>query len=125
MPRRIFFKENSLLETPPSGYKAVGIDQSELIIVGTGSITNINTSLSVTGTNIDFRRNKIFNSLNSPGTQSITEDLVDAKIGVVQKIYHLSETEPEYPFGWIKLGSGIYSTSSVNRIYVEWIVNTG
>ena len=81
-------------------------------------------SFNTTGISIGFTNSMIYNSPSSPGTSSITEDLTGAKIGIVQKIYHQWTTAPSIPANWTKLGSGVYSTSSINRIYVEWVGGT-
>lgn len=81
-------------------------------------------SFNTTGITISFTNSQIYNSPSSPGTSSITEDLTGAKIGIVQKIYHQWTTAPTIPVNWTKLGSGNYDTSSLNRIYVEWVGGT-
>ena len=81
-------------------------------------------SFNTTGISVGFTNSQIYNSPSSPGTSSITEDLSGAKIGIVQKIYHQWTTAPSIPVNWTKLGSGNYATSSLNRIYVEWVGGT-
>ncbi len=187
MPRRIFFKENSLPSVVPNGYQVLGLTESKLYIQDSINITQVDSylvsatlsgtdlilqsnglgfsgsvslgtivSLGTTGATgpniassqsnnqiilgsdgylwmgsltassivIAFTNSTVYNSSTSPGTSSITEDLTGAKIGIVQKIYHQWTTAPTIPVNWTKLGSGNYATSSLNRIYVEWIGGT-
>lgn len=77
-----------------------------------------------TGTNIDFTENKIFNTFDTPGTGDITNDLTDAKLGIVQKIYHEDGVAPSFPAGWVLLGSGTYDITKLNIIYAEWVSGT-
>jgi len=199
MPRRIFFKENSLPSIVPNGYQVLGLTESKLYIqdsinitqvdsylvsatlsgtdlilqsnglgfsgsVSLGSIVSLGTTgatgndgpigpTGATGPNITssqsnnqiilgsdgylwmgsltassiviaFTNSTIYNSSTSPGTSSITENLTGAKIGIVQKIYHQWTTAPSFPVNWTKLGTGVYSTASMNRIYAEWVGGT-
>lgn len=79
---------------------------------------------STTGTVIAFTSSLIYNTYSSPATASITDDLTGANIGIIQKIYHQHTTAPTFSAGWVKLGSGIYVTSSVNIIFAEWSEGT-
>lgn len=73
------------------------------------------------GSLITFDAPKIFNSPDSPATNNLTDDLTDSKIGIVQKIYHSSNTAPTFPAGWVKLGTTDYVEGSLNIIFAEWI----
>lgn len=85
----------------------------------------ISTTTAETGTLITFESAKIYNSPISPATGDITDDLTGAKIGIVQKIYHKSGTEPTYPAGWVLIGTGTYVTGTIlNIIFAEWISET-
>ena len=77
-----------------------------------------------TGTTISFTTNKVYNTPTSPETGNITDDLTNAKIGVVQKIYHNHSTAPTFPTGWVRLGDGTYTVSVLNIIYAEWVSGT-
>lgn len=79
---------------------------------------------SVIGTVIDFTDAKIFNLPSNPGTGNITHNLADARIGIVQKIYHNSSSAPSLPGSWVAVGSGTYTTSTLNIIYAEWVSGT-
>lgn len=79
---------------------------------------------SDTGTIISFTRNQVYNSIGSPATGNITDDLSNARIGIVQKIYHNSGTSPTFPASWVRLGSGNYVVSTLNIIYAEWVSGT-
>lgn len=76
-----------------------------------------------TGTSIAFDTNAVYNSVASPGSGSITNDLTNARIGIVQKIYH-QDTSLTVPGTWVKLGSGTYTPSSLNIIFAEWVTGT-
>jgi len=78
------------------------------------------SAVQVSGTEIDFASKKIFNTADSPATGNITEDLTTPLLGIVQKIYHNDGSAPTVPAGWVLIGSGTYTTSSLNIIYAEW-----
>jgi hypothetical protein len=80
-----------------------------------------NNATATTGVSIDFATPQIYNSPSSPATGNITGDYTDAKIGIVQKIYHNHSVAPTFPATWVKLGSGSYINSTLNIIYVEWV----
>ena len=116
----------------PSGTKFVGIasfvdttekksnlsnSYSEVYTIETLSAAGVTP---VTGNAIDFTSKKIFNTSSSPATGDLTEDLTDALLGVVQKIYHNDGSAPSVPAGWVLIGSGTYTTSALNIIYAEW-----
>jgi hypothetical protein len=103
-------------ETPPENTDLLWIDTSEGLGYNTITTTGI-------GTIIDFVNPKIFNSAISPGTTNITNDLINAQIGVVQKIYHQNSAEPTYPANWVKLGDVEYASNELNIIYAEWCSN--
>lgn len=52
---------------------------------------------------------------------TISSSFTDAKVGIVQKIYHNSGSEPSWPATWVRIGSGEYSTGTTNIIYVEYV----
>jgi hypothetical protein len=74
---------------------------------------------ATTGAVISFAVPQVYNSVASPSSSNITNDLTGARIGVVQKFYSNKATEPTYPAGWVKL-SGTYTNSVTNIIYAEW-----
>ncbi len=73
---------------------------------------------------ISFKQNEIYSDSSQPLTGNITNDLADAQLGIVQKIYHQEGTEPQTPAGWVLMGSGTYSTTALNVIYAEWCGGT-
>ena len=73
---------------------------------------------------ISFKQNEIYRDSSQPLTGNITNDLTDAQLGIVQKIYHQEGTEPQTPAGWVLMGSGTYSTTALNVIYAEWCGGT-
>jgi hypothetical protein len=81
-------------------------------------------TIPVTGSNIDFATPKIYNSPASPSSSNLTNDLTGASIGVVQKIYSNKAVGPTYPAGWVKVGTGTYTTGALNIIFVEWVSGT-
>lgn len=82
------------------------------------------SSIASTGSLIDFTLPKIFNLPTSAANDNITNDLTDAKIGIVQKIYHRYTTAPTFPAGWVLIGTGTYRTTQLNIIYAEWVTAT-
>lgn len=98
-----------------------------------GDTLQYNSTLSVwenkpvasgtTGTVISFDSSKIYNSVASPATGNITDDLTNSRIGIVQKIYH-NDTTLNVPVTWVKLGSTSYSSSVLNIIFAEWVSGT-
>jgi hypothetical protein len=88
--------------------------------VGDGSQLSI--ANSSTGTTITFTAGTIYNSPTSAATGNISADTTNSKIGIVQKIYHNDSVSPTFnPSGWVKLGIGSYTTSTLNIIYAEWV----
>ena len=79
-----------------------------------------NFSTAKTGTTIHFSADTIFGTATTPETGNIINNLTNAQLGVVQKIYHNSGTAPSIPGGWILLGSTTYQVSSLNVIFAEW-----
>jgi hypothetical protein len=79
-----------------------------------------NKSVATTGVSVAFATPQIYNTRTSAATGNITGDYTNAIIGVVQKIYHNDSVAPTFPGTWVKLGSGTYTTLTLNVIYVEW-----
>ena len=86
--------------------------------------TGIQGATQTTGTVIAFNEPLIYNTSSAPGTGNITNSLTDAKLGIVQKIYHNDGSSPTVPAGWVLIGSGTYTTSALNIIYAEWCGGT-
>jgi len=85
-----------------------------------GSVQLDNSTTAVTGGVIDFTGKKMFNTALAPFAGNITDNLVGAKIGIVQKIYHLAATPPTYPACWTKIGATNYVPNTLNIIYCEY-----
>jgi hypothetical protein len=85
-----------------------------------GNGSNLSPAVASTGTVVHFSAGTIYNSRSTPGTGNITGDYTDAKIGIVQKIYHNDSVEPTFPVTWVKLGSVTYTVSTLNLIFIEW-----
>lgn len=81
-------------------------------------------SSSTSGSVISFTTPQIYNSVASPGSSDITDDLTGARIGVIQKIYHNKLVAPTFPAGWVRLGSTTYNAGNNNIIFAEWISGT-
>lgn len=76
---------------------------------------------ATTGNTIQFDCDRIYNSIVSPTTGAMTNNLTGAQIGVIQKIYYNHSTVNPFPVGWVRLGSKAYTPSALNIIYCEWV----
>ena len=126
------------MPTIPSNEQFVGISASEDLIERGSDQTNsartiytyadiqgqAQSAVAKTGVVISFTENEIYNTSASAGTGNITNDLTNAQLGIVQKIYHEEGSAPSVPEGWVLMGSGTYSTSALNVIYAEWCGGT-
>ena len=101
----------------------ISADANNLLILGTDSLPLLSQK-EATGVGIRFDKITLFNTVASPGTANITNDLGGAKTMTVQKIYHNSGTAPTFPADWVKLGSANYTVSVLNIIFCEWISGT-
>ena len=79
---------------------------------------------SSTGSVITFNVPVIWNTPASPSASNLTDDLTGAKIGYVQKIYHNKSVAPTVPAGWVLIGTGTYTISTLNIIFAEWVSGT-
>ena len=71
---------------------------------------------------ITFDKPTIYNSPTIPASyDGFTSVLTNARIGVIQKIYHLDNFIPVFPANWVLIGYGTYVTNVLNIIYAEWI----
>ena len=66
----------------------------------------------------------VWNTPASPSASDLTDDLTSAKIGYIQKIYHNKAVAPTVPAGWVLIGTGTYTTSTLNIIFAEWVSST-
>ena len=108
---------NTLI-TPASGNK-VSVDAKGLVLTITDEYAT-----ATTGSAISFSIPKVWNTFSSPSTANLTDDLTGAKIGAIQKIYHNKATAPTVPAGWVLIGTGTYTTSTLNIIFAEWVSST-
>lgn len=108
---------NTLI-TPASGNK-VSVDAKGLVL----SVTD-EYATSTTGSAISFSSPKVWNTFSSPSTANLTDDLTGAKIGAIQKIYSNKAVAPTVPAGWVLIGTGTYTTSTLNIIFAEWVSGT-
>jgi len=79
---------------------------------------------ATTGSVISFNVPVVWNTPASPSSSNLTDDLTNAKIGYIQKIYHNKATAPTVPAGWVLIGTGTYTTSTLNIIFAEWVSST-
>jgi len=77
-----------------------------------------------TGSVISFDVPVVWNTPSSPSASDLTDDLTSAKIGYIQKIYHNKAVAPTVPAGWVLIGTGTYTTSTLNIIFAEWVSGT-
>jgi len=91
----------------------------------TSDLTNLAPSTTATtGSVISFATPQVYNTFDTPSTADLTDDLTGAKIGVVQKIYSNKAVAPTVPAGWVLMGTGTYTTSTLNVIFAEWVSGT-
>jgi hypothetical protein len=81
-------------------------------------------STATTGSVISFATPQVYNTPASPSASDLTDDLTSAKIGYIQKIYHNKAVAPTVPAGWVLIGTGTYTTSTLNIIFAEWVSGT-
>lgn len=75
------------------------------------------------GTVISFESEHIYNLPYDPPSDEITNNLANARIGIIQKIYHRNNVELKVPEEWILI-SGEYIPGQLNIIYAEWVSGT-
>jgi hypothetical protein len=79
---------------------------------------------ATTGSVISFTTPQVYNTPASPSASDLTDSLTGAVIGIVQKIYHNKAVAPTVPAGWVLIGTGTYTTSTLNIIFAEWVSGT-
>jgi hypothetical protein len=77
-----------------------------------------------TGLTIHFSGKTIFNSPTSPASGNISGNTTNAKLGMIQKIYHQSGTEPTFPNTWVAVGTNAYFLGNLNIIFAEYVNNS-
>lgn len=78
----------------------------------------------VTGANITFESEKIYNSPIAPNGDNLTTNFSNAKLGTEQRIYHLSNSVPTFPASWVRINNGYtYQTSQLNLIVAKFVGN--
>jgi hypothetical protein len=123
MIRKLNFIQSSLSnQTAPAGFKLVGLnDNSGQISVSntTGRIPVVGTS---SNTNITFDAERVYGTSTNPITAaSLTSDLTNAQMGVVQKIYVNRATLIALPENWVKIGFGNFYANKLLLISAEWV----
>lgn len=81
-------------------------------------------TVATTGSVITFNVPVVWNTHASPSASDLTNDLTNAKIGYIQKIYHNKAVAPTVPAGWVLIGTGTYTVSTLNIIFAEWVSGT-
>ena len=76
------------------------------------------------GSVISFATPQVYNTPASPSSSNLTNSLTGATIGIVQKIYSNKAVAPTVPAGWVLIGTGTYTTSTLNIIFAEWVSST-
>ena len=88
----------------------------------------IETSVTeVVSNTVDFTSRKIYGVYNSPVSGTMSANLVGAKKGIIQKIYHddsIGTLTFDPGATWILVGDGVYFNGEYNVIYAEWIGGT-
>lgn len=110
--------------TPKNSDLFLGKDQGDHMLGKFGHLNYLLKQINsepLTGTSfpIVFTESIIYGTANIPLSGAITDDLVGAKHGIVQKIYH-SDTALTVPGNWTKLGTGTYTSGTVNVIFAEY-----
>lgn len=98
--------------------------QTGVVVLDAGDVGADAITSATTGAVISFATPQVYNSIASPSSSNLTDNLTGARIGIVQKIYHNAGTAPTVPAGWVLRGTGTYVTSTLNIIYAEWSVGT-
>lgn len=68
---------------------------------------------------VDFTAPRVWGTRGTPMTGEITQDLMGARLGVVQKVYHQDSVEPTYPADWEPMGDAVYIPGELNVLYCE------
>jgi len=108
---------------------------NEFNFIGDGVLvdSNVNISdpfgtISTTGNVIDFTSKKIYNTNIVTTSGTMSANLVGARKGIIQKIYHHSVPAGTLTFDvgatWVLTGDGVYFDGEYNVIFAEWIGGT-
>jgi hypothetical protein len=98
----------------------LGVDSLGNVVTGSAGGGGVSEATTATTTTVHFTGQTIFHKYTNQATGNITEDLTGAKLGITQKIYHNDVVVPTFPAGWVLMGDGVYFTSELNLIFVEW-----
>jgi hypothetical protein len=99
-------------EQPPADTNSLWLD--------TETSVNYVYTASSTGTLIRFIEPTVYNTWDNPADGDITQNLLNAKLGAQQKIYHNSPHIPKVPEGWVLLEGYSYISNVLNIIIAEW-----
>ena len=73
-----------------------------------------------TGQELVFDRPRVYGTRTTPVTGALTEDLEDARLGVIHKVYHTGATDIAVPESWILMGDAVYIPDELNVLYAEY-----
>jgi len=113
-------QSSSNLVIAKDGADIVDITASEI----TSTIPIAFDPATSTSASIAFTKPTIHGNATTALTADITNDLTNAKLGIVQKIYHNHSSAPSVPGGWVKVGENDYITGTRNIIYAEFAEGT-
>jgi len=113
-------QSSSNLVIAKDGADIVDITASEI----TSTIPIAFDPATSTSANIAFTKPTIHGNATTALTADITNDLTNAKLGIVQKIYHNHSSAPSFPGGWVQVGENDYITGTRNIIYAEFAEGT-
>lgn len=102
---------------------AVVASNVKLLVDASNDFTTafLKKAIATTGNVIQFDTDRVYNSISSPTTGVMSNNLSGAQIKIVQKIYYNHSTTNPFPVGWVRLGSKTYTPSALNIIYAEWV----
>lgn len=75
--------------------------------------------IETTGTDIRFDVRREYGLATVPETAGFTLNAMNARKGIIQKIYHANAVAPVFPVDWVKL-NGFYTVGVLNIIYAVW-----
>ena len=80
---------------------------------------------TASGTTLTFVTYRVYGTITTPETGSISADITGGLLGVTNIVIHNSISSPTFSAVFKKLsGSGVYATSQINYIYSTYIDST-
>lgn len=97
-------------------------------VAGANGATGPAASLAAgtaSGTILTFIEDRVYGTITTPETGSISADITGGLLGVTNIVIHNSTSSPTFSAVFKKLtGSGFYATSQINYIYSTYIDST-